>query len=72
MTTSIHASLIAIGRQLRANHLSTLNETLPNELKIIVAQLVALEAGYRASAEQSGNDLQATLVQPGRNRNQPA
>lgn len=51
MTTSMHASLIAIGRQLQADYLPSLAEPLPGELEELVAQLVALESGKRSSAE---------------------
>jgi hypothetical protein len=65
MTKSTHASLIAIGRQLQAEYLSTLEEPLPNELEDLVAQLVALEIGKRASTKRSIEISQSLIARPG-------
>ena len=43
MTTSMHASLTAIGRQLKAGYRPTLAKPLPSKLKKLLARLVALE-----------------------------
>jgi hypothetical protein len=45
MTISIHASLTAIGRQLKAGYRPTLAKPLPSKLKKLLARLVALEIG---------------------------
>ena len=65
MTKSMQASLAAIGRQLDANYLPTVADPLPSELKHLVAQLVALEAGKRGSTERSVEILQPAVAQPG-------
>jgi hypothetical protein len=64
MTKSMHASLTAIGRQLYADYLPTVAKPLPSELKHLVAQLVALEAGKRGSTERSREVLQSAIAQP--------
>jgi hypothetical protein len=64
MTKSMQASLAAIGRQLDANYLPTVADPLPSELKHLVAQLVALEAGKRGSTERSVEILQPAVAQP--------
>ena len=48
MTISMHASLIAIGRQLYADYLPILEKPLPSELKGPIVRLFALEIGSRA------------------------
>lgn len=65
MTKSMHASLAAIGRQLDVDYLPTVAKPLPSELKHLVAQLVALEAGKRGSTERSVELLQSAVAQPG-------
>ena len=65
MTTSMHASITAIGRQLHADYLPGLAKPLPRELKELVAQLVALEIGRRGSTERSVEVLQSAIAQPG-------
>jgi hypothetical protein len=65
MTKSMYASLAAIGRQLDADYLPTVAKPLPSELKHLVAQLVALEAGKRGSTERSAELLQSAVAQPG-------
>jgi hypothetical protein len=65
MTKSIHASLAAIGRQLDANYSPAVAKPLPSELKHLVAQLVALEAGKRGSTERSVQVWQSAIAQPG-------
>jgi hypothetical protein len=50
-TTSMHALLNAIGRQLQDDYSPSVRNPLPSELKDLVAQLVALEAGKRGSTE---------------------
>jgi hypothetical protein len=62
MTISMRASLTAIGRQLHADYSPSLAEPLPNELKGLVARLVALEIGKRGTTERSG--LQFAIAQP--------
>ena len=47
MTTSMHASLPAIGRRLQDDYLPTVGKPLPSEFKDLLAQLVAIEAGTR-------------------------
>ena len=61
MTIAMRASLTAIGRQLHADYLPSLAEPLPNELKGLVARLVALEMGKRGTTERSV--LQFTIAQ---------
>jgi hypothetical protein len=61
----MHASLTAIGRQLNADYLPTLAKPVPSELKHLVAQLVALEAGKRGSTERSVELLQSATAPPG-------
>jgi len=65
MTTSMHAPLRAIGRQLRAEYLPAVGKPLPRELEEVLAQLVALRAGTRESAD-SVEVVQCTVAQPGR------
>jgi hypothetical protein len=50
-TTSMHALLNAIGHRLQDDYLPTVRKPPTSELKHLVAQLVALEAGERGSAE---------------------
>jgi hypothetical protein len=52
-TTSMHALLNAIGRQLQDDYLPTARKPMPSELKDLVAQLVALESGRRGPTEPS-------------------
>jgi hypothetical protein len=66
MTTSMHALLTAIGRRLDADYLPTMAKPLPGELKHLVAQLVALEAGKRGSAERPDEVLQSAIAPPER------
>jgi hypothetical protein len=47
MTTSMHDSLTAIACQLRAAYLPILERPLPNAVKDLLAQLVALERDKR-------------------------
>jgi len=65
MTNSIHASLTAIGGQLRAYHLPTVVEPLPGELKELVAQLVAVEFRKQESAERSIEVWQSVIAPAG-------
>ena len=65
MTKSMCASLAAIGRQLDVDYLPTVAKPLPSELKHLVAQLVALEAGKRGSAQRPDEVLQSAIAQPG-------
>ena len=53
MTTSMQASLTAIGRQLKADYSATVGQPLPSELKDLLARLVALEASTRGPTERS-------------------
>jgi hypothetical protein len=58
MTNSIHASLTAIGGQLRTYHLPIVVEPLRGEFRELVAQLVTVECREQKSAERpskSGN-----------------
>ena len=64
MTISMRASLTAIGRQLHADYSPGLAEPLPNELKGLVARLVALEIGKRGATERSIDGLQFAAAQP--------
>ena len=57
----MHAAMTAIGRQLDADHLPTLAEPLPDELKDLVAQLVALEGGKRGSTRRSIEAWQSAI-----------
>jgi hypothetical protein len=65
MTTSMQASLIAIGRHLHDDFLPAVREPLPSELKDLVAELVALEAGMRGSTERSIEVLQPAIARQG-------
>jgi hypothetical protein len=65
MTTSMHASLTAIGRQLHDDFSQAAREPLPSELKDLVAQLVALEAGMRGSTERSIEVLWPAIARQG-------
>jgi hypothetical protein len=49
----MNASLAAIGRQLRAESFPAVKEPLPDELKDLLARLVAREAETQGSAERS-------------------
>jgi hypothetical protein len=49
----MHPSIAAIGRQLQADFLPCVAKSLPSELEELIAQLVALEADKRRSAEPS-------------------
>jgi hypothetical protein len=53
MTTSMRASLTAIGRQLQAEYLPTVRAPLPSELEGLLARLVALEASTQGLTERS-------------------
>jgi hypothetical protein len=64
MTTSLHAPLTAIARQLQDDYLPTVRKPLPSELKDLVAQLVALEAGRRRSTGRFVEALQPAIAQP--------
>jgi hypothetical protein len=64
MTISMRASLTAIGRQLHHDYSPSLAEPLPNELKGLVARLVALDIGKRGTTERSIDVLQFAVAQP--------
>ena len=64
MTTSMHAALIAIGRQLQAQYLPVVGESLPRELEELLARLVAREGGEQESIE-SVEALQSAATQSG-------
>ena len=64
MTTSLHAPLTAIARQLQDDYLPTARKPLPRELKNLLAQLVALDAGRRRSTGRLVEALQPTIAQP--------
>jgi hypothetical protein len=65
MKTSMYASMTAIARQLQDDYLPTVGKPLPHELKDLVAQLVALEAGMRGSTERFVEVLQPAIAQQG-------
>jgi hypothetical protein len=65
MTKLMHAAVTAIGRHLHADYSPTLAKPLPDELKDLVAQLVALERGKRVSTERSNEVWQSTSTQAG-------
>ena len=65
MTTSTHASLNAIGRQLHDDFWPAVREPLPSELKDLVAELVALEAGMRGSTKRWSEVLQPAIARQG-------
>src|SRR5438105_2433494 len=52
MTVQTHASLSAIGNQLRADYFPVLSDPLPSELKDLFAQLVALEIDEQGSTKR--------------------
>jgi hypothetical protein len=60
----MRVSLTTIGRQLHADYLPSLKEPLPNELKALVARLVALEIGRRGTTERSIDGLQFAIASP--------
>ena len=64
MTKSLHAPLTAIARQLQDDYLPTARKPLPSELKDLLAQLVALDAGRRRSTGRLVETLQPTVAQP--------
>ena len=66
MTTSLRTPFIAIAHQLQDDYLPTVQKPLPRELKALVAQLVALEAGKRKQAERLVDALQPALAEPRR------
>ena len=64
MTTSLHAPLTAIARQLQDDYLPTVRKPLPSELKDLLAQLVALDAGRRKSTGRLVEALQPAIGEP--------
>jgi len=76
MSISMHASRrerrarmreaeAAIGRQLHADYFPVLAEPLPDELKELVAQLVAIDRATRVSTERAVELRQSTVLHPG-------
>ena len=63
MTLPIDVTLTAIGRQLSAAYLPTVQEPLPRELKDLVLQLVASEMRKRGSSARPPEDLQFVMAQ---------
>jgi len=64
MTMFMREPLFAIGRGLQAEYLPAVRQPLPNELEDLLAQLVALEAGRRASAELEVSQPMLALPRP--------
>jgi hypothetical protein len=64
MTTSMQASLTAIGRQLHDDYLPTLADPLPSDLKDLVAVLVAREINKRGSSRRAIAVLQSGPAHP--------
>ena len=58
MTTSLRTPFSAIAHQLQDDYLPTVRKPLPRELKDLLAQLVALEAGRRRSTGRLVEALQ--------------
>ena len=65
MTTSMHAFLTAIGRQLEDDYLPTVGKPLPSEFKDLLAQLVAIEAGTRGPTRRFVEVSQPAVAHPG-------
>ncbi len=63
MTPTIDDTLTAIGPQLSAAYLPTVQEPLPRELKDLVLQLVASEMRKRGSSARPSEDLQFVMAQ---------
>jgi hypothetical protein len=64
MTMFMREPLFAIGRGLQAEYLPAVRQPLPNELEDLLAQLVSLEAGRRASAEPEVSQPMLALPRP--------
>ena len=63
MTALTNDTLNAIGRQLSDAYLPTVREPLPQELKDLVAQLVAFEMRKRGSSARPAEALQFAMAQ---------
>jgi hypothetical protein len=63
MNPPIDDTPAAIGRQLSAAYLPTVQEPLPRELKALVLQLVASEMRKRGSSARIPKDLQFVTAQ---------
>jgi hypothetical protein len=63
MTTPMHDTLAAIGRELSVAYLPTVREPLPRELEDLVVQLVALEMRERGSGARPAPALQCVMSQ---------
>jgi len=63
MTPLIDDTLTAIGRQLSAAYLPTVQEPLPRELEDLVLQLVAFEMRKRGSSASPAEGLQFVMAQ---------
>jgi hypothetical protein len=64
MTISLRPPFAAIAHQLQDDYLPTARKPLPREIKALVAELVALEAGKRKQAERLVDPLQPALAEP--------
>jgi hypothetical protein len=64
VTTFMREPLFPIGRGLQAEYLPVVRQPLPSELKDLLTQLVALEAGGRASAEPEVSQPMLALPRP--------
>jgi hypothetical protein len=64
MTMFMREPVFAIGRGLQAEYLPAVRQPLPSELKDLLAQLVALEAGGRTSAEPDVSQPMLALPRP--------
>ena len=63
MSTGIHDTLAAIGRELSVAYLATVREPLPRELEDLVAQLVAFEMRKRKPSARPSETLQFVMAQ---------
>jgi len=64
MTISLRPPFTAIAHRLQDDYLPTARKPLPRELKALVAQLVALQAGKKKQAERLVDALQPALAEP--------
>ena len=64
MSTPIHDTLAAIGRQLSVAYLPTVREPLPRELEDLVVQLVAFEMRERGSSARPAEAVQCVMAEP--------
>ena len=64
MSTRIHDTLAAIGRELSVAYLPTVREPLPRELEDLVVQLVAFEMRKRGSSARPAEAVQCVMAEP--------